>query len=64
MVWDKQAFHGEISEPNRIGHPVGHMFSSFCPMAIRSLTVVGMIAKGIVRPERIPNGGERLAHYG
>jgi hypothetical protein len=22
------------------------------------------IAKGIVRPERIPNGGERLAHYG
>ena len=44
-----RAFQGEISEPNRIGHPAGHMFR---------------IAKGIVRPERIPNGGKRLVHYG
>jgi hypothetical protein len=31
MVWDEQAFHGNISESNWIGHPVRHKVQQLLP---------------------------------
>ena len=61
MVRDKQALHGKISEPNRIGHPIRH---KLLPDGNSKLTVVGIIAEGIVWPQHVSNGGERLVDHG
>ena len=61
MVRDKQALHGKISESKRIGHPIRH---KLLPDGNSKLTVAGKIAEGIVRPQHVPNGGERLVDHG
>ena len=64
MVRDKQALHGKISEPNRIDHPIRDKFQWLLPDGNSKLTVVGIIAEGIVCPQHVSNGGERLVDHG
>ena len=62
VTWQKQAIYGEISKPERISHPVRHKVQQLFADGNSKLTIVGIIAEGIIRPQHMPNGGERLVH--
>ena len=46
MAWQKQALHGEISEPERISHPDRHKVQQLLPMAILSSVSLAKSRKG------------------
>ncbi len=48
--WQKQALYGEVSKPTRIGHSIRHKVHKLVPDGNSKLTVVGIIAEGVIRP--------------
>src|SRR4029079_12446742 len=62
VVREKQALHGELSEPNRVGHSVRRQVQKLLPDGDPKFAIVSIIAEGVIRPQGVPNGGERLVH--
>jgi hypothetical protein len=45
-----QAFYGELSKPARIGHSIRHKVQKLAPDGNSKLTIVGIVAEGVIRP--------------
>ena len=58
----KQTLYGEISEPERINHPVRYKVQQLSADGYSQLTIAGIIAERLIRPQHMPNGRERLVH--
>jgi hypothetical protein len=48
VPWE-DAFYGELPKPTRIGHSIGHQVQQLLPDGNSELTILGVIAKGIIR---------------
>ena len=60
----KQTLYGEISESERINHPVRYKVEQLSADGYSQLTIAGIIAERLIRPQHMPNGRERLVHRG
>ena len=58
----KQTLYGEISEPEGINHPVRNKVQQLSADGYSQLTVAGIIAERLIRPQHMPSGRERLVH--
>jgi len=58
----KQTLYGEISESERINHPVRYKVEQLSADGYSQLTIAGIIAEGLIRPQHMPNGREGLVH--
>ncbi|HET7448227.1 MAG TPA: hypothetical protein VFJ49_10015 [Methyloceanibacter sp.] len=63
MTWQKQAFYGEVSKPNGIGHAVRHKVHKLVADGNPKLAIVCIIAERIITPKYVPNGEERLVNH-
>jgi hypothetical protein len=49
VPWE-DAFYSELPKPTRIGHSIGHQLQQLLPDGNSQLTILGVIAKGNIRP--------------
>jgi hypothetical protein len=45
----EKALYSELPKPNRIGHCIGHQIQKLLPDGNSQLTILGVIAKGVIR---------------
>ena len=50
LTWEKQALYGLLSKPNRIGYSIRHQVQKLLADDNSQLTIVGIIAEGVIRP--------------
>jgi hypothetical protein len=44
-----KALYSELPKPTRIGHSMGHQIQKLLPDGNSQLTILGVIAKGVIR---------------
>jgi hypothetical protein len=58
----EQTLYGEIPEPEGINHPVRNKVQQLSADGYSQLTIAGIIAERLIRPQHMPNGREGLVH--
>src|SRR6476646_7036717 len=59
VPWE-DAFYSELPKPTRIGHSIGHQVQQLLPDGNSQLTILGIIAKGIIRAAALPRWGSTV----
>jgi hypothetical protein len=50
VTWEMQALYSEVSKPTSIGHSIRHKVQQLLPDSHSQLTILDIIAEGVIRP--------------